>query len=947
MTEQFANLAHGTLDADISDTDTSLTLVSATSFPTTGTFRIVVDTEIMVVTDVSGSTFTVTRGAESSPATSHSNGAAVTHVLTAYVAQQLYDFMDAVWDGSTFSTGFVSIAPQDSAPNADFVFNPTSNGSFVIDAQNFYIDGAGTQVNATIRTGSLLDSSDITSILPDQRQLTASDGTTLLLDWSGTSNPSAFLSFDRGDDRAFFYSKVSLYNDVDFQGNIIAFHGGAITDAVLNNSITPDSRQLIGPDGSSVILDWNTGQWALDGSGNFNTSGTVDAAAGSIIGGLTFGWNNPGIILFNDNGQYIDGFNQTALTMRGGNDDANVVALFGFVGNDINQLAAITTQNRLLVDTDGSTTVLSWGQGDGSALFPGNVNAASIGLPNDGNGVIYFDGGPNIDSTNWWLGFNAGVPTWNLISTNWLGMRVPANSDEGFGIMNTDGTSLFEVRGDGAISLDGFFWPTSDGSDTQVLATDGNRNLYWTDAGSGGGNANIGDPVSEFDNDAGYLTSAAQPGDNVSEFNNDAGYAVGDGSNNISQFNNDANYGGQGPQGDQGDKGDQGDQGDPGPSTVYNVYNNDDGQGQSIGDGDTLTFQGTGSTSLSFDPSSRTLTISSDGGGGGGMNQFYMDGDQGAGATIGDSNTIHFRAGTNVDNITVDSDGTVTVNASDQSGGGGGGSMNGFTISGDGNNFGIGDSDTFSLNSGTNVTLDVDTGAKTITINADAPQGDKGDPGDQGDPGPSTVYQVHDNDDSDHFDIGDGDKIRFVNGSHTTVSWPNDSDHQIAFDVDNDLSSYNNDLYDQSLNQGDDVTFNSIVVAGGNATIDSTGALTINTIIWNSPISGVIFDGSSGSVVIGSADYGDMLTFDNSAGRSIFGRHLEVDNDFNVTGQTELDSGAITTDGSGNFTALSYTGDFIFSPGDSGNWDGDPSTVQEAINRMAAVVSSGGSSPIP
>jgi hypothetical protein len=81
--EQYANKAASTLSGAISATDATLTVASASSFPTTGTFRIIVDSEIMIVTAVSGATFTVTRGAESTTAAVHSDGAAVTHVGTA------------------------------------------------------------------------------------------------------------------------------------------------------------------------------------------------------------------------------------------------------------------------------------------------------------------------------------------------------------------------------------------------------------------------------------------------------------------------------------------------------------------------------------------------------------------------------------------------------------------------------------------------------------------------------------------------------------------------------------------------------------------------------------------------------------------------------------------------------------------------------------------------
>ncbi len=82
MAELFKNLASTTLAADIDDSTTSITVASAMGF-TGGNFRILIDSEIMKVTAVSGTTFTVVRAQESTAATSHTSATAVYNVLTA------------------------------------------------------------------------------------------------------------------------------------------------------------------------------------------------------------------------------------------------------------------------------------------------------------------------------------------------------------------------------------------------------------------------------------------------------------------------------------------------------------------------------------------------------------------------------------------------------------------------------------------------------------------------------------------------------------------------------------------------------------------------------------------------------------------------------------------------------------------------------------------------
>jgi hypothetical protein len=85
--EKFANNAITQLSGAIGAGDTSLSVADASAFPTTGQFRILIDSEVMTVTSVSGTTFTVTRNSETvgggSGAAAHANLAQVAQILTA------------------------------------------------------------------------------------------------------------------------------------------------------------------------------------------------------------------------------------------------------------------------------------------------------------------------------------------------------------------------------------------------------------------------------------------------------------------------------------------------------------------------------------------------------------------------------------------------------------------------------------------------------------------------------------------------------------------------------------------------------------------------------------------------------------------------------------------------------------------------------------------------
>jgi len=92
--EQFANGASTTLNGGINNSVTTLTVASATGFPTSAQYRIVLDSEIMIVTAGAGTTtWTVTRGAESTAAAPHTNGAPVTQILTAGSVKNIPDYV--------------------------------------------------------------------------------------------------------------------------------------------------------------------------------------------------------------------------------------------------------------------------------------------------------------------------------------------------------------------------------------------------------------------------------------------------------------------------------------------------------------------------------------------------------------------------------------------------------------------------------------------------------------------------------------------------------------------------------------------------------------------------------------------------------------------------------------------------------------------------------------
>jgi len=88
--EQLANNPVTTLDGAINSVVTSLVVTSASAFPTSGNFTIKIESELLRVTAVSGTTFTVARGSEGTTAASHADDVLVSQVVTELVMKNLY-----------------------------------------------------------------------------------------------------------------------------------------------------------------------------------------------------------------------------------------------------------------------------------------------------------------------------------------------------------------------------------------------------------------------------------------------------------------------------------------------------------------------------------------------------------------------------------------------------------------------------------------------------------------------------------------------------------------------------------------------------------------------------------------------------------------------------------------------------------------------------------------
>jgi hypothetical protein len=165
--EQFANAAISTLSAAItSTTSTSLTVTSATLFPTSGVFRILIDSEILKVTAVSGNTFTVVRGDGSTTAATHSSGAQIVAIMTKQAMDSIVSIQSA---GTEISTRRVlnivsgaTVADNAGASRCDLTIAPGGNViGFGVGASK---PAAGNKGNLYVPTDGIMTSIDSGSI---------------------------------------------------------------------------------------------------------------------------------------------------------------------------------------------------------------------------------------------------------------------------------------------------------------------------------------------------------------------------------------------------------------------------------------------------------------------------------------------------------------------------------------------------------------------------------------------------------------------------------------------------------------------------------------------------------------------------------------------------------------------------------------------------------------
>lgn len=283
-TERFANTAQTTLSAAVTSGATTVTVDSASAFPNVAQFRVRVDSELMLVTALAGTTWTVTRGIEGTTAAAHPTGALVTQVLTASAMTALV--------GAVVPTGTVAPFVGLAVP-AGWL---ECNGASV--SRTTYADLFGTL--AVVLTGTTTNGSPTVTGLTDTSLLfvgmlaTAASGLpagvtvagitpTFTLGANATASGSRDITFS-----VYGASDTSSFNLPDFRGRALigAGTGSGLTARVLGHTFGAETHQLTVaemPSHTHAPISPYDGWWSWDSAG----ATTIQAGASYPAGAST------------------------------------------------------------------------------------------------------------------------------------------------------------------------------------------------------------------------------------------------------------------------------------------------------------------------------------------------------------------------------------------------------------------------------------------------------------------------------------------------------------------------------------------------------------------------------------------------------------------------------------------------------------------------------------
>lgn len=258
-----------TLSSGINNSVTSMVVGATTGFPVSYPYTLVIDEgmaseELVTVTNAVGTTLTVTRGSDSTAATTHSAGAAVRHVVSARDFREAQEHIDNTTTAHGVTGAVMGTTNTQTVTNKTIsVDSNTISGiaasSFVLSNGSGNIDGAAAQ--KAVPTGTVVGTSD-TQTLTNKTI-------------SGASNTLSAIP-------------SSAVTGLDTHTAATAAHGATGAVVGTTNTQTLTNKTLTTPTIAGATL---TG--TMSGSGSIDLDGTINVTNG-VVCEISLGYGGGG-----------------------------------------------------------------------------------------------------------------------------------------------------------------------------------------------------------------------------------------------------------------------------------------------------------------------------------------------------------------------------------------------------------------------------------------------------------------------------------------------------------------------------------------------------------------------------------------------------------------------------------------------------------------------------
>ena len=352
-----------TLSGNINNSTTSITVAALSGYPVSTPWTAIIDPdtaseEVVTVTNVSGTTLTVTRGVDGTTASSHNAGAVFRHGVSARDFDEANDHVNTTGNPHGTTASDVGAATSSHDHNATYVANA------LVDAKGDLVTATADNTPARLAVGT------------NGHVLTADSATATGLKWAAVSGPIVSHYFDSGSGSVTVNVPTGKYLVTsDRTDTTVTVGSDSVTTtnrvAVLNVTTTGSSVSATTP------VQWSAYTLSIPGTTNAATviahggsvfvAGTSSGVYGSSTDAVTWtsrgSMNNPTALIYGDNLFVIadnigglrtstDGITWTTRTSGFG---TSAISSITFAPSQTQRFVAVGVQGTLQTSTDGIT----------------------------------------------------------------------------------------------------------------------------------------------------------------------------------------------------------------------------------------------------------------------------------------------------------------------------------------------------------------------------------------------------------------------------------------------------------------------------------------------------------------------------------------------------------------------------------------------------------------